>query len=202
MPRYKEDDRERAMSETRSALLDAAAEEFALEGYNGANINRISQSAGFAKGTVYNYFESKRALMQGLITDTAALHLGYIADRVMEAEQADKRLEIFFSAGFDFVSNYPARGQAIVNNLYGPDAGFKEEMYLAYLPMFELVGRDIIALGVGQGIFRPVDPPTTANLVMLVYLGIASQVSPEGTPWLETHLVADFALRALRISAF
>ena len=199
MPRYREDDRNRAMRETRGALLDAAAQEFAREGYNGANINRISQLAGFAKGTVYNYFESKRALMQALIEDTAALHFGIIADRVMQEEQADKRLEAFFESGFEFVTGHLARGKAIVNNLYGPDAGFRDEMYKAYMPMFELVGRDVIALGVGQGIFRPVDLTTTSNMVMLIYLGIASQVGPEGTQWVSAQLVADFLLRALRV---
>jgi hypothetical protein len=38
------------LAETRQRLLEAAASEFAREGYTGANINRISQAAGFAKG--------------------------------------------------------------------------------------------------------------------------------------------------------
>jgi AcrR family transcriptional regulator len=197
MPRYRKEKRDRAMSQTRDALLEAAAEEFAREGFNGANINRISQSAGYAKGTVYNYFESKHALMQALIEDTAALHFRYIADRVMKEEKADRRLKVFFEAGFDFVSDHQSRGQAVVNNLYGPSTGFKGEMYKAYLSMFELVGINIIALGVKQGFFRSVDPIATSNLLMLIYLGIASQVGPEGTPWLEAQFVADFALKAL-----
>jgi AcrR family transcriptional regulator len=198
MSRYREEDRERAMRETRGALLEAAAEEFAREGYEGANINQISKAAGYAKGTVYNDFESKRALMKALIEDTAALHLEYIANRVGPEGMAGRRLDVFFEAGFDFVSDCPARAQTIVNNLYGPDASSREEMFQAYVPMFELVGREVIGLGVEQGVFRSVDPTTTANLVMLIYLGIASQVSPEGRPWLDAKFVADFATRALR----
>jgi len=49
MPRHKDTDREDIMSETRKLLLQAATEEFAREGYKGANINRISKNAGFAK---------------------------------------------------------------------------------------------------------------------------------------------------------
>jgi AcrR family transcriptional regulator len=63
MPRFKEEDRNQLKGETRRALLEAAALEFAREGYNGANINRISTAAGYAKGTIYNYFESTRSCM-------------------------------------------------------------------------------------------------------------------------------------------
>ncbi len=198
MPRFREEDRERMKGDTRRALLEAAALEFAREGYNGANINRISTSAGYAKGTIYNYFKSKRALMQTLIEDTAAMHLAYLNERVLQAEMADRRLEIFFKAGFEFVSANIARGQAIVNNLYGPDVGFKDIMYQAYLPIFELVGRDILALGMEQEIFTRLDPTTMSTLVMLIYLGVAAQIGPEGKPWLDVHLVADFAVRGLR----
>jgi AcrR family transcriptional regulator len=198
MPRFKEEDRDRALSETRRSLLAAAAEEFAREGYHGANINQISLLAGFAKGTVYNYFDSKRALMQELIQDTAELHLNFIRQRVEQEEDAARRLEAFFEAGFDFVIEWQARGRAIVNNLFGPDAGFKEELYRAYLPMFELVGGEILARGLAQGIFRSLDPAGTANLLMLIYLGAASQSSPEGLPWIEASQVADQVLNGLR----
>lgn len=198
MPRFREEDRERMKGDTRRALLEAAALEFAREGYNGANINRISTSAGYAKGTIYNYFESKRALMQTLIEDTAAMHLAYLNERVLQAEMADQRLEIFFKAGFEFVSAHIARGQAIANNLYGPDVGFKDAMYQAYLPIFELVGRDILALGMEQEIFTQLDPTTMSILVMLIYLGVVAQIGPEGKPWLDEQLVADFAVRGLR----
>ena len=41
MPRHKETEKEKVMHETRSLLLKAAADEFARDGYNGANFNRI-----------------------------------------------------------------------------------------------------------------------------------------------------------------
>lgn len=67
--------REKVRSESRQRLLQAATVAFAQEGYVGANINRISRAAGFAKGTVYNYFPSKRALMLTLIDTIAEAHI-------------------------------------------------------------------------------------------------------------------------------
>ena len=51
----------------RARLLQTGAEHFAAYGYDGANINRISLEAGFAKGTVYGYFESKAALFGAVL---------------------------------------------------------------------------------------------------------------------------------------
>ena len=68
MPRHRDDERNEVMSQTRRLLLDAATDEFGREGYHGANINRISRAAGFAKGTIYNYFDSKGDLLIGMIS--------------------------------------------------------------------------------------------------------------------------------------
>ncbi len=56
----------------RRRLLDAAAEQFARHGLAGANVDAISVAAGFAKGTLYNYFASKEALFAAVIREGAA----------------------------------------------------------------------------------------------------------------------------------
>ncbi|WP_428263034.1 TetR/AcrR family transcriptional regulator [Haliangium sp.] len=65
MPRVSEEIKQM----TRARLLRAAADAFARDGLAGANINHISVEAGFAKGTVYNYFESKEALFLAVIEE-------------------------------------------------------------------------------------------------------------------------------------
>jgi AcrR family transcriptional regulator len=200
-PRHKETEKKQVMSATRQRLVEAAIQEFARYGYDNANINRISTVAGFAKGTIYNYFPSKRALMLALIEETAKLHLDFITTQVLQEESAGRRMERFFEAGFEFVATYLTQGRVMINSLYGPDPEFKQVMYQAYLPMFELVGRDIIGLGISQGIFRPVNPTATAGLLMNIYLGIASQANEEGRTWQSADQVADFALNGLRKQA-
>ena len=51
----------------RTSLLEAAAAEFAAAGVDGANVNRISLAAGLGKGTIYNYFSSKRELFLAVV---------------------------------------------------------------------------------------------------------------------------------------
>ncbi len=198
MPRHKEADRDIVMRETRERLLAAAAEEFAQKGYVGANINRISQAAGFAKGTIYNYFPSKRELMLALIDEIGAAHIAFIMGRVEREEEPGRRLGRFFEAGFAYVAGHPAPMRVMVSTLYGPDTEFKMRLSQAYRPLLQFVAKDIIAGGVARGSFRQVDPGATANLLMTIYLGAGSSVDEAGRPWLDPQQVADFVWHALR----
>jgi AcrR family transcriptional regulator len=198
MPRYKETERDQAQSETRQRLLEAATQEFARQGYEKANINQISLSAGFAKGTIYNYFESKRMLMMELIDEISQGHFEFIQEKVLQEENAILRLERFFTAGFTWVADNLAGGLVMINSLYGPDAEFKQYLYYNYEPMFQLVEQEIIQFGIESGLFRQVDTAFTARLLMNLYLGIASQPSPEGRLWSDPKDVADFVLNALQ----
>jgi AcrR family transcriptional regulator len=56
-----------AKQETRSRLLEAAAREFGRAGFERANVDAISLDAGYAKGTIYNYFSSKEDLFVAVV---------------------------------------------------------------------------------------------------------------------------------------
>jgi AcrR family transcriptional regulator len=198
MPRHKEENKDAIKSETRSLLLQAATEEFAREGYQGANINNISRKAGFAKGTIYNYFDSKRSLMLELIDEIAGGHLDFMQQQVLKEADPAVRLERFFEAGFAWVTDNLAQGLVLFTTLNGPDMEFKTHMFEAYLPMFQLVSQDILAAGIEEGIFRQVEPESTAALIMNIYLGTGSQVNEQGEQWFPPKQVSDFCLQALR----
>ena len=198
MARHKEAEREKITAGTRRALLGAATQEFARGGYDAANINRISLAAGFAKGTIYNYFPSKRALMSALLDDFAQSHFETLAGAVRAVDDPRKRLKNFFETGFDFVAKNLAPARVMVNTIYGPDEEFKVHLYQAYVPMFEFVAAEILTPGVEGGCFRPLDPVATASLLMTIYLGTASQVTDEGAFFLDAAQVIEFSLHALQ----
>jgi len=197
MPRYSLSEREDALKVTRQQLMDAALIEFASRGYADANINQISIAAGLAKGTIYNYFMSKQALMLALIEETGIFHLDYIAGEVRKEKAPVARLEQFYVAGFAFVEQYPSQARFLITTLYGTDAVFKMAMYQTYQSMFQLVSHDIIEFGIAQGVFREVDPGRTAALLMTIYLGTSSNVDPDGKIWLKPAEVVSFTLKAL-----
>jgi AcrR family transcriptional regulator len=59
------------------AILDAAAAEFAREGFERASVNRIIAAADLSKGALYYYFNGKEDLYAAVMND--------VLDRVVEA---------------------------------------------------------------------------------------------------------------------
>ncbi|MEL0641787.1 TetR/AcrR family transcriptional regulator [Pseudoalteromonas aliena] len=51
----------------REQVLTAAAECFRRKGYHGAGMAEISKTAGMSAGHIYNYFESKEAIIESII---------------------------------------------------------------------------------------------------------------------------------------
>ena len=51
-------------------ILESALRLFAQKGYHASTIEEIAKAAGVAKGSVYNYFESKESLFKALIFET------------------------------------------------------------------------------------------------------------------------------------
>lgn len=58
-------------------IMDTALEHFANEGYFAATINHIAKHAGISKGLMYNYFESKEALLKAIIHKSISEVLNY-----------------------------------------------------------------------------------------------------------------------------
>lgn len=66
-------DPERAQSR-RNQVLQAAAVCFARKGFHGASMSEISKEAGMSAGHIYNYFDSKEAIIMAFV-DLESEHL-------------------------------------------------------------------------------------------------------------------------------
>jgi AcrR family transcriptional regulator len=53
--------------EKMTLIMDVALEHFSNEGYYRTTINHIARHAGISKGLIYNYFESKEALLRAIV---------------------------------------------------------------------------------------------------------------------------------------
>jgi len=54
-------------NESRARIMVAALELFAIDGYHNTSISKIAKHAGISKGLMYNYFESKEALLKDVV---------------------------------------------------------------------------------------------------------------------------------------
>lgn len=198
MPRPKDALRDELATGTRRHLLDAAAAEFAEKGFSGANINQISQSAGFAKGTIYNYFPSKRALMMALIDEIAAQHTAFMVARFQSDPDPVGRLRAFFSAGFEFVKQQPVQARIAINATFNHDEAFRDHIFEAYTDLFTYVIDDVLEAGIAAGVFRAMNTDATMALLMSLYLGSCSLAGPDGTVAIDAETVAEFVVVGLQ----
>jgi len=68
---------EEIREEKRTLIMDSALEHFAKEGYHATTITHIAKHAGISKGLMYNYFESKEALLRAIIERSVKEVLNY-----------------------------------------------------------------------------------------------------------------------------
>ena len=198
MPRYKDSESEQAATDTRQKLLFSAAEEFARQGYNAANINHISQAAGYAKGTIYNYFSSKEALLLELVETVAADHIAFIAAAVSNVPSPQDRLYHFFQAGFAYVEAHPYPMQVIVHTLYGADEAHKAHLAQVYQPLFAVMMNNILEPGMQDGSFRRMDVDRTATFLLTTYLGVSIPQDTDGRIFFDPQMITNLLLHGLQ----
>ena len=61
--------REQRRRDQRQHIVDVARSLFAAEGADGVTMAEVAQAAGVARATVFNYFGSKHALIEGITED-------------------------------------------------------------------------------------------------------------------------------------
>ncbi len=149
-------------------ILDAALEVFTERGFGPARVDDIAASAGISKGAVYLYFDSKEALLRGLIEREVAP----VAQRLKalaEAGGADPQatLRLIVTTAAELLGD--ARMFAVPKLVLSVAARFSEigEFYRKRV-VDEAIGA-IAALhrkGVASGDFREADSGAVARMVM------------------------------------
>ena len=78
-PAKRRTDPERAQNR-RNQVLEAAAVCFARSGFHGASMSEISKQAGMSAGHIYNYFDSKDAIIMAIVERESEYVTGLLVD--------------------------------------------------------------------------------------------------------------------------
>jgi AcrR family transcriptional regulator len=98
---------ERRKEKTRRLLMDVALDLFFEKGIYWTKIEDITQQADVGKGTFYQYFETKEALLQELLERGLGILLTLTANAVGSGEKSRETLALLIQAHLDFYLEHP-----------------------------------------------------------------------------------------------
>ena len=151
---------------TRARLLAAAAQEFGRVGLERASVDAISLGAGFAKGTIYNYFTSKEELFLAVVEEASnqATEAGSVAQEAGVRE----RLEATIAGFCTWAKQHEAFARVLVRECLMGTPGLYSRVIGAEGP---LVGdlEAIVQEGMDDGEFRQDIP---ADMLALSIAGL------------------------------
>jgi len=153
----------------RERLIQTAAIHFGAAGFTDARIDAIAQDAGLAKGTVYNYFESKQELFGVVVEEGARL----AAARFDEADSGGPvRTRLLAVAEADV--SVLRESEAFVKVLVREAMSFHPETYpiiQARLAPYVIAVAGLLQDGIDQGEIRD---DTPVEQLALLFVGTLS----------------------------
>lgn len=156
-----------AKRDARQRLLEAAARHFASHGLDGANVDAISLDAGYAKGTLYNYFRSKEELFAEVLTEACRRAIDIYSGGERDASVRE-RLESLAAADVEVLRQEEGFMKVLVREAMS----FRQETYpliAEHLAPFLSAIEQVLADGVATGEVRD-DRPTDRLALMFVGL--------------------------------
>jgi len=111
-PRSSEAFEQMRTSSTKKIML-AAFDLFGERGYKHTSISAIAYKAGISKGLVYNYFESKEAILKAVITEHLAVG-DHIYNEGMSAKSSEETLKHWIDSTFAFIKQSPALNRVLI----------------------------------------------------------------------------------------
>ena len=133
----------------RQQLMEAGLELFAKEGYSHCSIAQLARHAGISKGLMYNYFESKEALLRAIV-EKGTKELMDMIDPNMDGSLEPHEVEAFIRSTFSTMRENLTFWTLFVNVMLQPKvkeslsgepfAGIMERFFPALMEYFQKMG--------------------------------------------------------------
>jgi AcrR family transcriptional regulator len=173
--------RERTKAANRAAILAAAQEVFAAEGYGAASVRDIIRRTDLASGTFYNYFPDKDAIFVALISEVGEEARRRVRSARRSARTAEDFVEGGYRAFFEFIVEDPERFEFMRRNLDTMSNRFGETVLPAGT---EELAEDLRA-AIEAGHLPPVDVEYCAHAMIAVGVELGARLAERCPPDVE-----------------
>jgi AcrR family transcriptional regulator len=173
--------RERTKAANRAAILTAAQEVFAVDGYGAASVRDIIRRTDLASGTFYNYFPDKDAIFLALIAEVGEEARRRVRAARRRAGTAAEFVEGGYRAFFEFIVEDPGRFAFMRRNLETVSGRFGETV----LPAGTSELAEDLQTAIDAGHLPPVDVDYCAHAMMAVGLELGARLAERDPPDVE-----------------
>ncbi len=186
---------EKQRAEVRSKLLEEAAKQFSQNGYDSTNIDRIATGAGYAKGTIYNYFSSKEDLFAKVIEEAAGKAVKRYRT-VKACNTARESLRELAKADVSVLREEEPFMKVLAGEAMNPSSE-RYDLILSHLGEFIEMISEILEKGVSMGEIRSDVPVPQQSLLFMGLLTLMYiQHWKSGGAWPELDDIPDLTVGA------
>ncbi|MGB9887207.1 MAG: TetR/AcrR family transcriptional regulator [Moorellales bacterium] len=149
-------------AERRQQILEAAVEVFARRGYYEAKVEEVAARAGIGKGTVYEYFRSKRELFQAMLDYVGEYHLSVLRASLEPGRRSREKLVALARAHLELLLRHRELARLIFYShaILGPQIwDWLQGQEKALVELLSAVFRE----GAARGELRPADEAMAAR---------------------------------------
>jgi AcrR family transcriptional regulator len=174
-----------AKTATRERLLAAAARLFAKNGWDGATTRDIAAAAGVAAGTLFNYFQSKEAVVAALMAEAFAKAQDEFEAGRDDGQSLEEDLFACIYAGLKRLRKFRMVLESASETIFSPLVRSSQECAGDSIRVnhLEQVARIIAAHGVPGPL-----PAVTMQLYWTLYLGVFAYWAADESPKQEDTL--------------
>lgn len=181
--------RERGRLEMRAAILEAAGRLIAAEGVEGLTIRAVAQAVGYSAGAIYEYYDSKEAILTSLYfdgSDGLAVHCERAVEALPPSSDAAQALHVLGHAYRTYALSHPELYRLVFGGMktlpYPTELDCDDERQGGFGTLLRVAIR-----GIDEGTLIDVPPVVVAFAAWsavhgFVSLEIAGHITGEGAP--------------------
>jgi AcrR family transcriptional regulator len=163
----------------KDAFLDVAQRLIQTKGYERLSIDEVLHEVGVTKGAFYHYFDSKAALLEGVIERMGDEALARA--RPVLADPSKTALEMF-EAFLGGVAAYEIDRRDLILGFLrswvsGDNAALREKLRRGLVPRLAPALEQIVRQGIDEGSFAVASPEDTARVLVSLWQGMGDDTA-------------------------
>ena len=152
--------------QTRSALLHAALQQFAAQGFHGTSMRQVAQAAGLAVGGIYNHFASKDELLKAVILEYHPINVVLPALSAVDSDNVEHMLRLIATHFLTTIQARPEMLNILLIELQECQGKHLPELLPMILPKAVPLFQQLQAM---RGQLRPIEP---LKLLRIFFAGL------------------------------